>query len=91
MPDFSGLGLRALMLEVQAVQQENMDNGTVVMTLENIYQALGFCLHTKEYCEKQMREAQATNAKYKMKVHELKTELKEVKTQRDNLLEKIEI
>ena len=91
MPDFSGLGLRALMLEVQAVQQENMDNGTVVTTLENIYQALGFCLHTKEYCEKQIREAQAENAKYKLKVHELKTELKEVKTQRDNLLEKIEI
>lgn len=91
MPDFSGLGLRALMLEVQAVQQENIGNSTVVMTLENIYQALGFCLHTKEYCEKKMREAQATNAKYKMKVHELQTELKEVKTQRDNLLEKIEI
>ena len=91
MPDFSGLGLRALMLEVQAVQQENMDNGTVVTTLENIYQALGFCLHTKEYCEKQIREAQAKNAKYKMKVYELQTELKEVKTQRDNLLEKIEI
>lgn len=91
MPDFSGLGLRALMLEVQAVQQENIGNSTVVMTLENIYQALGFCLHTKEYCEKQMREAQATNAKYKMKVHELQIELKEVKTQRDNLLEKTEI
>jgi hypothetical protein len=91
MADFSGLGLRALMMEVQAVQQENLDNGTVVLTLENIYQALGFCLHTKEYCEKQIREAQADNAKYRMKVNELKTELKEVKTQRDNLLEKIEI
>ena len=91
MVDFSGLGLRALMMEVQAVQQENLDNGTVVLTLENIYQALGFCLHTKEYCEKQIREAQADNAKYRMKVNELKTELKEVKTQRDNLLEKIEI
>lgn len=91
MVDFSGLGLRALMMEVIAIQQENKDNKTVVLSLENIYQALGFCLHTKEYCEKQIREAQAENAKYKMKVNELKIELKEVKTQRDNLLEKIEI
>lgn len=91
MADFSGLGLRGLMMEVIAIQQENKDNKTVVLALENIYQALGFCLHTKEYCEKQIREAQATNAKLKHSLYETQQRLKQLEKQRDDLLERVEL
>ena len=91
MPDFSGMGLRALMMEVIAIQQENKENPTVVLALENIYQALGFCLHTKEYCEKQIREAQATNAHLKGEVHQLQKEVNELTKTNQELLDRIEL
>jgi cell division protein FtsB len=91
MKGFAKMALREQLLILGAMMQDNKDNHTAVLQLEQLYTAISFCITSIEKIETRILQAQIENGHLKIDNQQLKKENKELKKKIEDLMDRVQL
>jgi cell division protein FtsB len=91
MKGFAKMALREQLLILGAMMQDNKENNTAVLQLEQLYTAISFCMTSIEKIETRILQAQIENGHLKIDNQQLKKENKELKKKIEDLMDRVQL
>ena len=91
MKGFAKMALREQLLILGAMMQDNKENITAVLQLEQLYTAISFCITSIEKIETRILQAQIENGHLKIDNQQLKKENKELKKKIEDLMDRVQL
>ena len=85
------MALREQLLILGAMMQDNKENITAVLQLEQLYTAISFCITSIEKIETRILQAQIENGHLKIDNQQLKKENKELKKKIEDLMDRVQL